>query len=89
MDVFDLDDLQMEMLSLEGKGYHCSQILILLALRQTGGERNDALIRSMGGLSLGLVTATARAARCSAAHACSDSTPGRGTTAKWSTRCSG
>ena len=54
MDVFDLDDLQMEMLSLEGKGYHCSQILLLLALRQTGGERNDALIRSMGGLSLGL-----------------------------------
>lgn len=89
MDVFDLDDLQMEMLSLEGKGYHCSQILILLALRQTGGERNDSLIRSMGGLSSGSVTATARAARCSAAHASLDSTPGRGTTAKRSTRCSG
>ncbi len=54
MDVFDLDDLQMEMISLEGKGYHCSQILLLLALRQTGGEQNEALIRATGGLSLGL-----------------------------------
>ena len=50
----DLDELQMELLSFEGRGYHCSQILLLMALRQTGGERNDDLIRAMGGLSLGL-----------------------------------
>lgn len=54
MDSFELDDLQMEMLSLDGKGYHCSQVLLLMALRLTGEEPNDALIRSMGGLSLGL-----------------------------------
>ncbi|MFA7620628.1 MAG: DVU_1555 family C-GCAxxG-C-C protein [Aminobacteriaceae bacterium] len=54
MDNFDLDELQMEMLSFEGRGYHCSQILLLMALRQTGAEPNDALIRAMGGLSLGL-----------------------------------
>ena len=50
----DLDELQMELLSFEGRGYHCSQILLLMALRQTGGERNDDLVRAMGGLSLGL-----------------------------------
>ena len=50
---FDLDEFQMELLSLEGKGYHCSQILFLLALRQIGRENPD-LIRSMGGVALGL-----------------------------------
>ena len=54
MDDFSLDELNMQLLSFEGKGYHCSQILLLLALHQTGAPHDSALIRSMGGLSLGL-----------------------------------
>ncbi|MDI9369659.1 MAG: C_GCAxxG_C_C family protein [Synergistaceae bacterium] len=54
MSDFDLDELQIELLSFEGKGYHCSQILLLMALRQTGAEHDASLIRATGGLSLGL-----------------------------------
>ncbi len=53
MKPFAIDDLQMELMALDGKGYHCSQILLLLALRQMGRENPD-LLRSMGGLSYGL-----------------------------------
>lgn len=53
MEPFAIDDLQMELMALDGKGYHCSQILLLLGLRQMERENAD-LLRSMGGLSYGL-----------------------------------
>lgn len=53
MESFDLDDFQMDLMALEGRGYHCSQVLLLLALKQTGRENAD-LIRAMGGIALGL-----------------------------------
>lgn len=53
MESFDLDDFQMELMALEGRGYHCSQVLLLLALKQMGRE-NVGLIRAMGGIALGL-----------------------------------
>ena len=53
MDSFELDDLQMELIALDGKRYHCSQILMLLALRLTGRD-NPTLIRAAAGLTVGL-----------------------------------
>lgn len=53
MEPFELDDFQMELASLEGKGYQCSQILLLLVMRRTGRENED-LLRAMSGVSLGL-----------------------------------
>jgi hypothetical protein len=40
------------MIQLAGKGYSCSQILILLAL-EARGEQNPALVRAAGGLAYG------------------------------------
>ena len=51
---FELDDFQMELMSLDGKRYHCSQILIILALRLMGKDENIDLIRAAGGLTVGL-----------------------------------
>lgn len=53
---FDLDDLQMELMALDGKRYHCSQILLILGLRLQGKDPNENadLIRAAGGLTVGL-----------------------------------
>lgn len=55
-DSFDFDDLQMELMALDGKRYHCSQVLMILGLRLQGKdpEQNADLIRATGGLTLGL-----------------------------------
>ena len=55
-DSFDLDDLQMELMALDGKRYHCSQILMILGLRLQGKDPvdNADLIRAAGGLAVGL-----------------------------------
>ena len=52
-EAFDLDELQMELMTLEGRRYHCSQILMILGLRLLGRENPD-LIRSLGGLTFGM-----------------------------------
>jgi hypothetical protein len=53
---FELDDLNMELMSLDGKRYHCSQILMILGLRLLGRDvgQNTDLIRAAGGLTVGL-----------------------------------
>lgn len=48
-----MDDLDLMLLRLHGKGYNCSQILLLLALDMTGRENPD-LVRAVGGLGNGL-----------------------------------
>jgi C_GCAxxG_C_C family probable redox protein len=48
-----LDDLQFELFTLGSKGYCCSQILVILALRERG-EENPGLVRSMAGLCHGI-----------------------------------
>ncbi|WP_319543277.1 DVU_1555 family C-GCAxxG-C-C protein [uncultured Pseudodesulfovibrio sp.] len=48
-----LDDTGLKMMELGGKGYCCSQILILLALDEMGRENPD-LIRAASGLCNGL-----------------------------------
>lgn len=56
-DDFELDELNMELMSLDGKRYHCSQILMILGLRLLGREENLGsadLIRAAGGLTVGL-----------------------------------
>ena len=47
-----MDDYQIQMLKLAGKGYTCSQILIQMAL-DARREENPALVRSMAGLAYG------------------------------------
>ena len=42
---FELDDLQMELMALDGRRYHCSQILVSLGLRLQGRENPD-LVRA-------------------------------------------
>ena len=53
---FELDELNMELLALDSKHYHCSQILMILGLRLLGHDvaQNADLIRATGGLALGL-----------------------------------
>ena len=53
---FELDDLNMELMALDGKRYHCSQILMILGLRLLGRDpdQNAELIRATGGLTVGL-----------------------------------
>ncbi len=46
-------DWDMHLLELSSQGYYCAQILLLLALEDKG-ESNEALVRTMGGLSGGL-----------------------------------
>jgi len=55
-DDFELDDLNMELMALDGKRYHCSQILMILGLRLIGHDtaQNANLIRAAGGLTVGL-----------------------------------
>ncbi|WP_027366318.1 DVU_1555 family C-GCAxxG-C-C protein [Desulfocurvibacter africanus] len=48
-----MDDLDLTLMRLHGKGYNCSQILLLLALEMTGRENPD-LVRAVGGLGNGL-----------------------------------
>lgn len=50
-----MDDIAFRMLELNNKGYCCSQILMLVAL-ETQGKANPDLVRSMGGLCLGIGT---------------------------------
>ncbi len=50
---FELDDLQVELMALDGRRYHCSQILVSLGLRLQGRENPD-LVRAAGGLAFGL-----------------------------------
>ena len=47
-----MDGTVFKMLQLGGKGYSCSQILILLAL-EARGEENPAMLRAVGGLAYG------------------------------------
>lgn len=47
-----INDTQLHIMQLSGKGYNCSQILLLLAL-DVRGEVNSALVRSMTGLAYG------------------------------------
>ena len=49
-----LDDMNFAMLELTQKGYLCSQILLILALRAQGRE-NPGLVRAMSGLARGTV----------------------------------
>ena len=53
---FELDYLNMELMALDGKRYHCSQILMILGLRLMGSDaaQHANLIRATGGLTLGL-----------------------------------
>ncbi|TDY61638.1 putative redox-active protein with C_GCAxxG_C_C motif [Aminivibrio pyruvatiphilus] len=53
METFEMDDFQMRLASLSAEGYHCSQILLLLALEKTGRENTD-LLRALGGISKGV-----------------------------------
>ena len=53
METFEMDDFQMRLASLSAEGYHCSQILLLLALERTGRENPD-LLRALGGISKGV-----------------------------------
>ena len=46
------DEIVMRMIELAGKNYNCSQIMMILALDQTGRE-NPELIRAMSGLGDG------------------------------------
>jgi hypothetical protein len=48
-----LDDTGIKMMELGGKGYCCSQIMVLLALEETGRENPD-LVRAAAGLCNGL-----------------------------------
>lgn len=47
-----MNDTTIAMMRLAGKGYHCSQIIISLAL-ENRGESNPGLVRSMAGLAYG------------------------------------
>jgi hypothetical protein len=47
-----MNDTLIRMLTLAGKGYSCSQILITLAL-EARGESNPALVRAVAGLAYG------------------------------------
>ncbi len=53
METFEMDDFQMRLAALSAEGYHCSQILLLLALERTGRENPD-LLRALGGISRGV-----------------------------------
>jgi hypothetical protein len=57
-DEYELDELNMELLALDGKRYHCSQILMILGLRLLGHDPSEPggvnLIRAAGGLTVGL-----------------------------------
>lgn len=48
-----MDELDLQFLKLHGKGYNCSQILMILALEMSGVE-NAHLVRAVGGLGNGL-----------------------------------
>jgi hypothetical protein len=48
-----MDDLSIHLMQLAGKGYCCSQILVLLAL-DAQGRQNPDLVRAMSGLCLGV-----------------------------------
>ena len=48
-----MNDLLFELVPLAGKGYCCSQIMLLLAL-QRQGRQNPGLVRAMGGLCMGV-----------------------------------
>jgi C_GCAxxG_C_C family probable redox protein len=50
-----MDDIAFHLLELNNKGYCCSQILMILALREQG-KANPDLVRSLGGLGLGIGT---------------------------------
>jgi hypothetical protein len=50
-----MDDTMIRMMQLAGKGYSCSQIILLLGLEVRGGT-NPELIRSMAGLAYGCGT---------------------------------
>ena len=47
-----MEDTLIRMMTLGGKGYYCSQILISLALEERG-ESNPGLVRAMAGLAHG------------------------------------
>ena len=47
-----MNETLIRMMTLGGKGYFCSQILIFLALEERG-EANPALVRAMAGLAYG------------------------------------
>lgn len=51
--MMDATDWDMRLFELSSQGYYCGQILLLLALEDKG-ESNEALVRTMGGLSGGL-----------------------------------
>jgi hypothetical protein len=48
-----MDDTSLHMMELSQKGYHCSQILLSLAL-EAQGKRDPDLIRAMAGLATGV-----------------------------------
>jgi hypothetical protein len=48
-----MDDLNLDVIRLAGRGYCCSQILVLLALETQGGN-NPQLVRAAGGLCMGI-----------------------------------
>lgn len=49
----EMDDFQIRLATLKSQGFHCSQILMLLALERTG-RKNPDLVRAMGGIAKGL-----------------------------------
>jgi hypothetical protein len=50
-----MDDSAIRLLQLAGKGYTCSQILLLMGL-EARGETNPGLVRAMSGLAYGCGT---------------------------------
>jgi hypothetical protein len=52
----ELDDFEMELITLAGKRYHCSQVLMIIGLRLMGQDpaQNVNLLRASGGLTVGL-----------------------------------
>jgi hypothetical protein len=47
-----MDQTMLRMMELDYKGYHCSQIMLILAL-EAQGKSNSDLVRAMGGLAHG------------------------------------
>ena len=48
-----MDDLTLQMMKLNAKGYCCAQVILILAL-EAQGKINEDLVRSVGGLCFGI-----------------------------------
>lgn len=87
METFEMDDFQMRLAALSAEGYHCSQILLLLALERTGRENPD-LLRVLGGISRGVAEGSETCGALLGGPACWGFTPERDSRAKGSIPCS-